>query len=502
MTSGTFTPYSTVSTFFGAKPTWIPDDLDVMRILSYQTYEEMYWNVPDIFKVSLRGTNDLPIYIPATRTIVDTTNRYYGVDFRPVVTDALSGAPSTDSTAAMLAVRDLMKREKFRSKFNGYKRYGLIHGDAMWYLTADDTKPVGSRLSITSIDPGMVFWIPDEDDVDKVTGVHLVEQIVDAQGAPKIRRVTYRKVPRADGRNTITFEEGIFAIDKWFGPDVTAEVKIQDVTPMPDTITALPVYHTKNFEEPGNPYGSSEVRGLERIMGAMNQAVSDESLALALMGIGMYATDASQPIDPVTKKPVAWQLGPGRVVHHDGTNFSRVPGVSGLAESYGVHYYRLWEALRQASSTPDIAIGSVDVQVASSGIALALQLGPMLAKAAEKNDLLLDTHNNLFFDILTMWMPAYEQTTFEGISVDCVVGTGVPLDREARFAELDSMLAQGVIDTDYYRTEATKLGYVFPDDIGTKADAEFAQRNAAADPFATRLADETGATGGDGGSAA
>jgi hypothetical protein len=482
--AGEFTPYTTGAEFFGQKPSWIPDPLDVLRIQSYQAYEEMYWNVPDTFKVSLRGTNTLPIYIPATRTIVDTTNRYYGSDFRPVV----SGTAAATVAGAQLALADFMKREKFRSKFNGYKRYGLIQGDAIWHLTADETKPVGKRLRITALDPAMYFPITDDDDVDRIVGVHLVETISTTDG-PRIRRLTYRKVPSATGETQITVEEGIFKTDKWGGPDAKPETVIRPVTAMPDDIHSIPVYHTKNTEEPGNPFGSSEVRGLERIMGAMNQAVSDESLALAMMGIGMYATDASHPIDPVTRQPVPWKMGPGRVVHHDGSKFDKVAGVGNLAESYGEHYRRLWEALRQSSSTPDVAIGSVDVQVASSGIALALQMSPMLAKAGEKNDLLLDTHNQLFYDILTMWMPAYEETTFDQVTVDCFVSAGVPINREERFAELNDMFDRGVIDTEYYRTEVKKLGYVFPEGIGVRAEAEYRARNAS--DFGARLNEET-----------
>jgi hypothetical protein len=497
MAGSVFTPYSTVADFFGQKPSWIPDAIDQQRIQSYQVYEEMYWNVPDTFKISLRGTNNLPIYVPAARTIVDTTLRYFAPDFRVSVVDSVSNADSTDSIAATMAIRDLFKREKIRSKMVGYKRYSLIQGDAVWHLTADESKPIGSRLTLTAIDPGMYFPINDEEDVDRRIGCHLAEPMATADG-DRIRRVTYRKAE--NGR--ITVEEGIFKTDDWRGPEAIPEIQVSKPIELPPQITSLPVYHTKNFEEPGNPFGSSEVRGLERIMGGINQAVSDESLALALMGIGMYATDASHPIDAITKKPVPWQLGPGRVVHHDGTKWERIQGVGNTAESYGTHYYRLWEALKQASSTPDVAIGSVDVQVASSGIALALQLGPMLAKAAEKNDLFLDTQNQLFYDILTMWMAAYEQTTFNQISVDCVVGSAVPVDREARFTELNDMLDRGVIDTDYYRSEAKKLGYVFPDDIGNKAKAEFDDRNAQADPFVARLTSEDDPNAGNGGSAA
>lgn len=485
--AGTFTPYVTGAEYFGAKPTWIPDELDVQRILSYQAYEEMYWNVPDIFKVSLRGTNTLPVYIPSARTIIDTTNRYYGVDFRVVCS-----GEGDDPAAAQLAITALIRRERWRSKFNGMKRYGLIQGDSIIHVTADAEKPVGNRIRLTTLDPGMYFPITDEEDVDRVIGCHLVEQIETADG-PRIRRLTYRKgEPRADGTTPITVEEGIFALDKWGGPDFAPEVIIQDVTELPEEITSLPVYHVKNTEQPGDPFGSSEVRGLERIMSAINQTVSDEDLALALMGIGMYATDASQPIDPKTRQPVPWKLGPGRVVHYDGTKFDKVTGVSDLSGSYGAHYDRLWEALFRVSSTPEIAVGMVDVQVASSGIALSLQLGPMLGKAGEKNDLLLDVANNLFYDIVNMWMPAYEETTFEGVEVECAVSNGVPINREERFAELNDMLDRGVIDTKYYRAEAAKLGYVFPDTIGTDADAEWEKRQAMSDGFADRASEEAG----------
>lgn len=486
--AGTFTPYSTGAEYFGTKPSWIPDELDIMRIQSYQAYEEIYWNAPDVMKVSLRGSNTLPMYVPSARTIIDTTNRYYGIDFRVVCTGT-----GTALAAAQMAITDFIKREKFRSKFNGAKRFGLIQGDQIWHLTADETKMPGSRLRLTALDPGMYFPITDPEDVDRVVGCHLVELITTPDG-DKIRRLTYRKAETGTG---ITVEEGIFKTDKWGGPEDQPETVVRPVTALPPIITSLPVYHTKNTETPGDPFGSSEIRGLERLMAGINQAMSDEDLALALMGIGMYATDASQPVDPKTRQPIPWQLGPGKVIHHDGTHFNRVQGVSGLSESYGAHYDRLWEAIKQASSTPDVAIGTVDVSVAQSGIALALQLSPMLAKTGEKNDLLLDTQNQLWYDLMNMWMPAYEQTTFTDITYDCVVSNGVPTDREARFAELDSMLAQGVIDTAYYRAEAAKLGYVFPEDMGTRADTEFEKRKAMTDGFADRVNEEIGATGGD-----
>lgn len=481
MASGIFTPYSTGAEFFGAKPTWIQDELDILRIQSYQTYEKMYWNVPDIFKVALRGSNSQPIYIPSARTIVDTTNRYVGADIKVV---CRGEGDTTTVQAAQLAVNDLVKRERYKTKFGGKKRYGLIWGDSIWHLTADKNKPVGTRLRITSLDPGMYFPIADPDDVDRTIGCHLVEEISTSDG-PRIQRLTYRKTENGK----ISVEMGIFKVDAWEALDDRPERILMPLTDLPDPITSIPVYHTKNSEQPGDPFGSSEVRGLERIMSAVNQTMSDEDLALALMGIGMYATDSDEPTDEKGNR-LPWKLGPGRVVHYNGTKWEKVPGAQGIGEAYGEHYNRLWEALFRVSSTPEVAVGMVDVSVASSGIALALQLGPMLSKAGEKNQLLLDVENNFWYDIVRMWFPAFEESTFEGVEVECFVGDAVPVDRVARFAELNDMLDRGVIDTAYYRAEAMKLGYAFPGDIAATAASEFERRQAMSDGFADRVDEE------------
>jgi hypothetical protein len=476
---------------FGTKPSWIPNDLDQQRIQSYQLYEEIYWNVDSVFKLTQRGTNDKAIYVPTARTIIDTTNRYTAPKFNITVQPLGGGDPTEDSLAATMALSDFMARERFRSKFTGAKRYGLIRGDWIWHLTANPAKEVGKRISITALDPAMYFPITHEDDVDRVVGCHLVEQITDDNGDPRIHRLTYRKVDAVSGPPTITVEEGLFEMDGWDGPQATPATVIRPPTELPPSITALPVYHVKNFDEPGNPFGSSEIRGFERIMSAINQSISDEDLALALEGIGMYATDAPHPTDDKGVQ-IPWSLGPGRVVHHPtGTGFIRVDGVGSVAP-FQNHIGYLVSTLREASSTPDIAVGSVDVKVAQSGIALSLQLGPMLSKADEKNELIIDVHTNMFYDLINGWYPAYEETTFTDVTAMPVMGDAVPVDREARFKELGDMLDRGVIDTVYYRAEASKLGYEFPNDMAARADAEFAGRQSMVDPLGTRIAGEVG----------
>jgi hypothetical protein len=498
MASGAFTPYSTGEAFFGQKPAYVSNDLDAQRLQSYKLYEQLFWNAPDVLKVALRGSNSQPIYIPSARTIIDTTNRYYGAAWNVIAIPAsLSPGNASAITAGQMAIADLMRRERYKSKFNGKKRYNLIWGDSIWHITADPSKPQGTRISMTSLDPSMFFPIFEDDDTESVIGCHLIQQTTNDAGDPRIQRLTYRKA--ASGG--ITVEEGLFEVDKWEDDTAAPEVIIQKLTSLPSQITALPVYHTKNTENPGDPFGSSEIRGLERIMGAINQTMSDEDLAAALLGIGMYATNASRPIDPDTGKPIDWLLGPGRVVHYDGDNWNKVPGADNIDAVYGAHYTRLWDALYSVSSTPEVAVGSIDVSVAQSGVALQIQLGPMLSKAAEKDQLLIDTETQMWHDIMQMWMPAYESTTFAGVDVQCVTGDAVPVDRVAKFAELNDMYDRGIIDSDFYRKECEKLGYSFPSGIKATADAEFKARNEAQLGTA-QLNAETAGAGGTGGTGA
>lgn len=486
MTTPTFTPYTTGESLFGQKPSWVADPLDQKRLLSYLLYEKIYWNVQGVFTLTARGTEDKPIYVPAGRTIIDTSNRYTGAAYSVSVAALNGGEDTNDVLAARLALSDLMARERFRSKFRGAKRYCQIQGDWVWHLTADPDKPVGSRLSLNVIDPSHYFPVYDPETVDRVIAVFLAEP-VDVDGKSMVRRVCYRKT-QAIGTTpaSVTFEQGLFEPDAWQSLDAQPLEIIQTQETFPPEITSIPVYHIKNFEEPGNPFGSSEIRGMERLIAGLDQTISDEDLTLALNGLGMYATDAGPPVDPETHRPTSWQLGPGRVVHHPpGTTWDRVAGV-GSVDPFGDHYDRIWQAMKQATGSPDVAIGSVDVAIAQSGIALALQLSPIIAKSSEKNDLIAETHDQMWFDIINMWYPAYEETTFNEVSVKSVFGDSVPIDRDTRFKELNDMLASGVIDDIYYRQEATKLGYTFPEDMAVRAKAWRDEQNAT-DQFAARV---------------
>jgi hypothetical protein len=491
MTSA-FTPYSTLSTMFPVTmPTWIPNILDQQRIESYRLYEQIYWGVPETFKLVARGTEDKPIYLPNGMIVVNTTVQYTtpGQSFR-IEPTVLTPATSETIAAATQFMNDFFARERFRSKLNGNKLYGSIRGDWLWYVKANPAKLPGTRLSLNPLDPAQYFPIYNADDVDKVEGCHIVDQFIPpGEKDLVIKRSTYLKPGTTrNPAQWVQYDEQIFELDDWEGPK--SKPKKTLVSMQLNGITNLPVYHIKNFEEPGNPFGSSTLRGHERVIAAINQSISDEDLALALDGIGVYGTDAGPPVDAVTGEPIPYRLGPGRVIEHDtGAKFYRINGVSSVGP-FQDHIKSLVDFMREGSQTPAVAIGKVDVSVAQSGVALAIQFSPMLAKTARIDDLIVEGHDQLWYDLATEWFPVYESVRFDGMRIKTIFGDKLPPDREKSVKELTDMLNAGVIDRQYYRDEMTKFGYTFPADIAARVETEQQAQAALLDSFGARSDEE------------
>lgn len=492
-------PYATAAPLFGPAPTWLAVE-DAKRVQAYQLYEAIYRNVPDAFKIVQRGTDANPIYIPAAKTLIEAKNRYLAKRW----TYALDPRVGTegDRTTLSTALSALFRREAVYSKFATQKRWGLVRGDSVWHIVADPNKPAGRRISVFELDPGSYFPIPDPWNDDTTLGCHLAVPITLLTGESVIRRQTYRKLP--DG--SITYELSWWEPGAWDDrpeslqiPRPAKKIPVGDenkpvsATALPPAVTALPVYHIKNCRTTGGAFGTSELEGFERLIAGINQAISDEELALALEGLGLYWTTSGPPVDSEGKE-TTWKIGPGWVVEIDeGATWGRVNGVSSVSPSLD-HIGYIEKSMREAAGVPDIAIGNVDVKTAESGIALAFKMAPILAGNEEKEVELLATIDHMLFDLSTMWLPAFEGITGAGQAVS-VVDDPMPVDRAAVIKEITGLMATDppLISAEYARTLlADKLGYEFPDEIGASVVTEAAAYADARlpDPFNDRAAIE------------
>lgn len=499
-TDTTLDQWSTVRPLLHGFPQWVGGD-DQSRLAAYQTYEEIYWGVPQAFKLIQRGDDANPIYIPAAKVVVESLHRYLANDMQIIVDPTLGSDLQVND--ANLILQDLLARERYFSKFNASKRFGIIRGDWIWHLFADPELPEGSRISILPLDPAAYFPLYDPENIDSVIGCHLVEQI-EFDGKPVIDRLTYRKETGKGGPSPITVERAYFKVDEWGGPDMGEEGNplkiIRAEERLPDPIDALPTYHIPNFEQPGMIWGSSELRGFERLLGAINQTISDEELALVLDGLGVYSTDSGSPVDEESGQPTDWKLGPGRVVERlTGSTFERVNGLGTVTPSQD-HLKYLHDQLDLGTGTPAVAKGRVDVQVAESGISLLLQMGPLLFKAGEKELVIQDVQRQKFFD-LRKWFQAYEGQNMETMRWIPIFGDKIPLNRKERFDEIMAMLATGtLVSATWARQELAKIGYDFGDE-GALQQQIANDQQASLDLFGGRIDATLGGGGGGNGQA-
>jgi hypothetical protein len=488
---------------------------DMFRIRAYKLYEDFYHNRPEMFKVLLRGEDQdgLELYIPSARKMVDAANRFLAKDFSYVVSPKFGD--NAQRAEAELAMSNLFKREKMHSKFNNQRRYYLIRGDALWHITADETKLPGSKISIHELNPSNYFAIEDPDNSDRLLGAHLVDFVQDPnkpddRSAKIVRRQTYLRanavldknggyfVPLGSDPGGWTSALTFWEIGKWDDRYLkTADLKpVSNPATKPQfaldaRITSMPIYHWKNNQIPGQTYGLSEIAGVETLISGINQSLTDENLTLVMQGLGVYATDAAPPKN-ADGTDGDWTIGPATVAEvGQGNFFNRVSGVSTVAP-FQDHSKSLHEHMSQALGIPEIAQGRVDVTVAESGISLSLQLGPILSNNEVKEVEILGTHDQMFYDLMTMWFPVFESLDLPDVRVVSVVGDPMPVNREARIQEILLLQASGLITIAQAQAKLSQYGYTFDEGDDLKVVQEAAAIAAAqnGDELANRWAQE------------
>lgn len=506
------TQYSTALPLSGGLPGWVSDNMDKERLAAYDVYDDMYHNNPDTYTLMLRGIDDQPILVPTAKTVIKTQSRYVGRGFGFAVPKTV-GAPDVQ-TAAIKAYGDLFKREEILSKFSIGRKELLRRGDLFWYLQADSDKAPGSRISVTTLDPRTVFWLLDDNDNTKKLGVMVVEHMVVGDKV-SIKRQRWLKPIHPEHPNfgaalsaaqpPIAYDSIILEAEGW---DSDTPKVVQNVSPiilLAPEITQLPIYHMRNDAETANVYGSSELRGLERVIAAINQGATDQDISLAMAGLGMYTSDSGGPVgdDGVTDSD--WIIGPGRVIE-DGT-FKRVDGVKTVSPSMD-HLKYLSSSVDSVAGITDVTRGEVQAQVAESGVALAIRMSPTIDMAEEKDLHIRDVFDHILYD-LKSWFKAFEGLDFSTVDVVTAFGDKMPRNRDAEMKELLELLTAGVVSKQYVQEQLQeRFGYKLPDDIMAQVGQDLAAANAAADPYGavagaaqltpdTAMIDPTGRLGGD-----
>jgi hypothetical protein len=501
--------YSTAISMSGATPpTYVPSEDDRRRIQSYWTYENLYDNLPEALTASLRdveGNERSRRLIPSARTLIEATNRYLAVEPALVLPAAdrlpVGVAPPTDeqSREALSALQVFFDREEVVSKFLSLKRWMLIHGDRLFHITADPTKEEGSRISLHEIGADSYFPIHDAVDAERVTGCYLVNIITVGDGQIA-QRLEYRKIRTQDDAaaygspvGSVWTRLSFWEVDGWddraeagFGEDDLApasdlppwagepatQLLMQGVT-LPLQITAIPVYHYRNSRRGSEPFGVSDIQGIETLIAGISQTATDEDLTVVLQGVGVYWTTSGKPRDE-NGNEVDWEISPASMLELErDSKVGRLQGATDI-DSLLQHQEMMASAAREGTGTPDIAVGRIGSgQSAESGVALAIRFAPVVAKNSEKELTLTGVTNQLIYDLLNGWMPAYEGWSWPGVTIQIGFSDPLPVDRAEVLSEITSMVQAKIMSLEVARAIIQeRLGYQFPEGMGAQVNSE------------------------------
>ena len=498
-------PYNTALKLGRPRPIYVVNELDADRVTAYNTYEDIFHNVEEAFIAVLRNDDGDELsrrFIPAARMIIEATNRYLAKDPTitptPVVINPDGSELAADQATLLQLMKlwgDLAKREEFWTKFMTLKRWLLIRGDALLHVTADDTKPEGTRISVNEVEPASYFTVPNPIDPAKVDGVYLVSIVDDDEGEPVVQRQQYTKLETGRIWTQLRF----FTVDKWDDrfplteedleeadvPERFADSPLIGGFELHPQITQIPVYHFRNNRRGNDPFGLSELQGIETLLSGITQTATDEDQTVVLTGVGIYVTTSGKPRD-VDGNEEDWVIAPASVMELESSEdrFERVPGVTTVQPLLD-HLGMLEAQAQKTTGTPDIAVGRVEVTVAESGVALAIEMAPILAKNAEKEVDLKTKMEQMLYDLVTMWMAVYEGLDAKGVTLQLTFGDPLPVDRKAVLAEITEMVTAKLIPIEFAQVLLReRLGYNIPDDAMASMVAEQTQM---LDPTGTRL---------------
>jgi hypothetical protein len=207
---------------------------------------------------------------------------------------------------------------------------------------------------------------------------------------------------------------------------------------------------------------------------------------LALNGIGLFVTDSAKPIDAAGNES-DWIVAPGTVLQvKPGTKFERVAGVQSNTP-FQEHLGYLGDEIDKSAGLSATAIGNVDASVAASGVALRLDMAPILAQNEEKEVEILGRLDQMLFDLMTWWFPVDGTNVPPGLMITNSFGDPLPVDRSGIIKEVTDLLTAGLMSKafaiDYLQN---MLGYQFPPGMLDEIMAEASS----ADPVGDRVLSE------------
>jgi hypothetical protein len=169
-----------------------------------------------------------------------------------------------------------------------------------------------------------------------------------------------------------------------------------------------------------------------------------------------------------------------------GKKFWRVQG-NGSFAPYQQHMKFMLDQIDQTFGHSEVAKGKVDVATAESGVALMLELGPLLARAQEREVIINSVTHQMLYG-LAKWFHAFEGGEFSSLWETTKwrmhYGSRVPSNFQNDFNNLLKIASATpqIVPMSWIRDELQRIGFNFKEgeDLETLIQKEISDRTLAA----------------------
>ncbi len=292
-----------------------------------------------------------------TRLMVDTVASYVG---RATISWGDDDV-ATELEARLAAVESA---ERLEQKDAETETACAVDGDSVWKVTFDDRE---KRVRVAQVDPRGVYVECRRDDP---TEVELVAQQYTIGAADYPALFGSALVPAGGERSRITeawtaeswqvWENNILRLDE------------------PNPYGLLPYVVSPNVRAPFEFWGTSDVRQLMALQDELNEAETDTDGIMALAGNIVVITGADSSEGLAVAPGQVWELPPD----------SKAEVLELLAGNHigqrKIHLDHLRDTIYALAQVPGIAALGGDLKTGVSGLALQIQLGPVLRLVARK----------------------------------------------------------------------------------------------------------------------
>jgi hypothetical protein len=421
--------------------------LDADRLRRYA--ENLAFYGGDQWPASMTRAKNRRLVFNYAKALIDKTASYmisglnFAVDPVDQTTEAAARARAAERALAEVYDANQLDQLDFDTEVDA-----AILGDAAYKVTWDASE---RRVRITSPDvQGLFAWWAG-DDVSRVWRV-ASRYAIDAEAA----QAMYGIAPKSARRSSNAAPPQVEIVESWTAQSFELWADGARIEQRDNPYGFIPFVIYPNIREPKQFWGCSDLPPIKEPLRELNRALTQLSMILELSGNPIAVLEnVSESADIAVMPGAVWEL-PERARAY----------LLDLLQGGGVKLHAdyvdlVYRALHDLGEAPRTAFG--DNRAGLSGVALNVELDPLLKKVARKRLIrgaAFRRRNEMVLRILQQYAPAGDGVSYTPYRSRIVWGSVLPLDRSRLVEDERALVAAGIHSR---RRAADELGVEDPE---------------------------------------